>query len=417
MGFGGGAGMGLALIGLLVMVGIIIGASIVGAILVLILMRRRISNPPRHVCSVGALTGMLISTTIFSVLFVRILGMALENTPGDHGFLMAMPILGTLAGFFVGVCFRWAWNRRLKSKVVDSSKPPMAKPWQFRFVLVDILVLQAIIGVHLWQLSAPIRYERTQKAIKSLGFDTKGNPLRGPAGIEHIWNDLTAEPWQRRSITDNDVKQLTETLWSPSSVTHLTLDANNNEVGHRVTDTGLKHLARFRNVKYLGIQSSLVTEEGVQALRRAIPNADIGCGNYGKKGLIASEANAVVEILQLGGRFSISRGQDPEKHVDSVHIFPGVRLTDSALARFSELPELRELRIDGPQITDAGMKHLKGMSKLERLMLNRNQVTDAGLEHLKGLAHLRSLTLYGTQVTDAGVKRLRQALPKCSINH
>jgi len=38
--------------------------------------------------------------------------------------------------------------------------------------------------------------------------------------------------------------------------------------------------------------------------------------------------------------------------------------------------------------------------------------------HLKGLTKLRALYLWGcSSVTSAGVKKLKQALPKCGIQH
>jgi hypothetical protein len=44
-------------------------------------------------------------------------------------------------------------------------------------------------------------------------------------------------------------------------------------------------------------------------------------------------------------------------------------------------------------------------------------IADVGLKELKDLKNLKYLLHFVTKVTDAGVKELKEALPKCEINH
>jgi len=95
---------------------------------------------------------------------------------------------------------------------------------------------------------------------------------------------------------------------------------------------------------------------------------------------------------------------------------PRSRLTDAALAKFAELPELIQLRIGSPQITDDGMHHVAHMRKLRFLHLIDVPITDAGLVPLHKMTWLESFYIDGGNVTDDGLSRLLEKLPKLHLH-
>ena len=68
-------------------------------------------------------------------------------------------------------------------------------------------------------------------------------------------------------------------------------------------------------------------------------------------------------------------------------------------------------------MSDASLVHLKGMTRLRELQLSYTQISDEGVAHLKGLASLEEIDLTGTRVSAAAVATLREALPRCRIQH
>jgi hypothetical protein len=74
-----------------------------------------------------------------------------------------------------------------------------------------------------------------------------------------------------------------------------------------------------------------------------------------------------------------------------------------------------DLRLNSTAVTDAGLTSVARCRNFTFIDLSNLPISDAGLEHLKGLSRLQWLFLNGTRTTGAGIKKLRQALPKCTI--
>jgi len=91
------------------------------------------------------------------------------------------------------------------------------------------------------------------------------------------------------------------------------------------------------------------------------------------------------------------------------------QLTDDGIRPVATLTQLRRLDLWCSQITDEALPHLAGLRQLRTLDLYSTQVTDEGLKHLHGLKSLEELKLRGTNVTQQGASRLRKALPNCEI--
>ena len=105
-------------------------------------------------------------------------------------------------------------------------------------------------------------------------------------------------------------------------------------------------------------------------------------------------------------RFSINSAAT-EADVDAIHV----------LADLNALHYLNLSYCAG--VTDAGLAHLEAFPGLRQLFLRDcANITDAGLTHLHALATLRTLDLTDNpHLTPAAIAALREALPKCKIQH
>jgi len=85
-------------------------------------------------------------------------------------------------------------------------------------------------------------------------------------------------------------------------------------------------------------------------------------------------------------------------------------LTDSALARITELPSLKGLYIGSKRspVTDVGLRHLSKLTSLEEIYLKGERMSDAGLAYLRDVPRLKYLCLYGSHFTDKGMVQVKE---------
>jgi hypothetical protein len=76
-----------------------------------------------------------------------------------------------------------------------------------------------------------------------------------------------------------------------------------------------------------------------------------------------------------------------------------------------------QFRGTGSFITDSECVFLAELPQLKDIDLNGANITDAGLKHLEGVSNLKIVTLNSTKVTDIGVAKLQKALPNCKIEY
>ncbi len=103
-------------------------------------------------------------------------------------------------------------------------------------------------------------------------------------------------------------------------------------------------------------------------------------------------------------------------------------ITDTGLANFKDMVDMRSLHMTRAHLTSAGLNHLRGMTRLHDLWipatrvddlapirhltglrflhLSNTPITDAGLAPVAGFTSLKNLYLVDTPITDAGLKHL-----------
>lgn len=197
-----------------------------------------------------------------------------------------------------------------------------------------------------------------------------------------------------------------------------------------VTDAGLPHLARLRNLSALKLSRG-VTDEGMPHLA-ALPNLrelslfDARIDNDGLKSLsslknltglvlgkgvtecVRTEDGRRVNLEALNRPWSTEAGLKELaalKNLEYLSLY-NVGMTDAALKELSGLTRLTTLSLGYARVTDAGLKTIAQFVKLRELLIESGGVTDAGLKELAGLKHLTTLDLLGTSWTPAGLRHL-----------
>jgi hypothetical protein len=160
-------------------------------------------------------------------------------------------------------------------------------------------------------------------------------------------------------------------------------------------ESALAHVSHLRRLKFLCLDRSYVSEEGMKHLegltslqKLSLNSADVGDAE-------------LAHVKALSGLRSL--------------YIQGTRISDTGLRHLAGLTYLRRLSIGGTGVSDAGLVHIGKLTNLQFLSLVDVKITDVGLEHLKGLSGLNMLSLDQTRVTDAGTRRLQRVLPKAEI--
>lgn len=161
-----------------------------------------------------------------------------------------------------------------------------------------------------------------------------------------------------------------------------------------VTDTELVHLKGLKRLENLGLKGTQITDTGLVHLE----------GITGLRALTLDRTQITdAGLVHLKKLTQLS-------YLD----LSGTQITDAGLVHLKTLTSLRRLDLEDTQVTDAGVKHLEGLTNLA---LSGPEITDAAIDHLEELSDLEFLFLWSTSVTPERVERLREALPKCAIDH
>lgn len=223
-----------------------------------------------------------------------------------------------------------------------------------------------------------------------------GWPSGGPTpritdkGLAHLarWKDLKEVVWMA-DTTDNwgrAVPHITE-----AGLKHLSGLKNLQKLvltGQKITDTGMSHLAGLTNLQELLLDFiPALTDAGLAHLRE-LTNLKV-LRLYGAAVTDSGVANlskmTQLEDLQLGRS----------------------RVSDKGMETIGGLKKLKTLDLQHALISDKGLRQIEGLTQLTWLCLNDTSVSDDGLKHLKGLSRLEWLYLEGTKVTGEGLKSLK----------
>jgi Leucine-rich repeat (LRR) protein len=155
---------------------------------------------------------------------------------------------------------------------------------------------------------------------------------------------------------------------------------------HWVSDADLDALLRPGNIRKLDLSFSLITDLGMERLRK-IPS------------------------------------------ITDLNLYAVEKITDVGISYIRDWKNLERLNLHGADITDtsvqqyvSGLTALKAldisftMGNLKILDLAETAITDRTLTALAANKSLRKLYLSGSQVTSAGVEAFRRANPQCEVS-
>jgi serine/threonine protein kinase len=280
----------------------------------------------------------------------------------------------------------------------------------------------------------PAKPFRLENIILSSPSVKPDDLLDNVGSLTNLWQlDLVGT-----ALGDADLERLASVPNLEMTLTELDVGAGDRD---RITDAGLAHLKRFRNLhsitlhcpkitgaslrhlrelklNELHLSGTSVTDTGLEQLR-SLPlySLTLRDSSVGDAGLEHLKTMPELHALGLENLKVTDAGLTTLAALSKVTSLGLDRLpiTDGGLARLKGMVQLRQLGVANAKVTDAGLAHLAALKDLEKLGIVAVPVTDAGLEHLKGLAKLQGLDLRGTKVTAGGVKKLAAALPGCSI--
>lgn len=210
-----------------------------------------------------------------------------------------------------------------------------------------------------------------------------------------------------------------------------------------VNDDDLRHLARFRHLRSLLLESARIVGPGLQILAAHVGLEYLCLGNLPAA---ARDLHGVASLPRLRS-LSLERCHADDDTLTSLaptleHVsLLNSRVGNPGVRRLAALPALQRLTLHGTAVDDAGVAALAGLPALRTLVLGETVVTADGLGALAGcsnlvelnlygcrrvdgravdslarLAGLRDLVVVGTALSHDDVSRLRAALPRCIIS-
>ena len=194
-----------------------------------------------------------------------------------------------------------------------------------------------------------------------------------------------------------------------------------NRTGRVLSDSGLMHLQKLKQLRHVSLINTNVTVAGIAALKQALPDCKVDWNGPPMVKLSGDPERAVaLWVLNTGGKIQIDidgsindtqieKPKDlPDKdfRVTQVELDQNSYIDDESLSNLSQLKYLDRLLIVHQKISGAGFKYLSAMQGLQSLDCSGSLVTDLNLSRVKKLQGLVYLNLHSTRVTDEGIKSI-----------
>ncbi len=232
------------------------------------------------------------------------------------------------------------------------------------------------------------------------------------------------EPWPSAAVLEDSVQSRSEGSLSCIGLTdegarriaeeHPDLARLRACNADKLTDEGMAALCSLEGLEELDLSGLLrVTPPGLGALSRlpqlrSLALWDVRVDDRAADALSELKGLRRIELCgaSITGQGLASLTRLPE--LSALHLSRCFQLGTAALSLLSELPRLRELRIDGcPDCDEGSLASLEALQELERLDLSTwDRLGAVGLEHVARLPRLATLDLSQTAVTDEDLEQL-----------
>lgn len=206
---------------------------------------------------------------------------------------------------------------------------------------------------------SPSRWTYTSTSTTSSSPEAHAQILGRLGGAQTIWDDQKTPELIGIELHGDQANDANLAL--VGRLTNLRIVVLAPSQPRLVTDAGLRQLTRLRQLEYLGLGGTSVTDRGLELVRHW-------------------------------------------KHLKRLELPAGT--TDAGVAALTACPELEQLRVWPAKITNQGLETIGQLTCLRFLDLNGTRIDDAGLPQLTNLTTLEVLDLRRTQVTAAGLQHL-----------
>jgi hypothetical protein len=282
--------------------------------------------------------------------------------------------------------------------------PSKLRRFPTRMSLRTLMLLVLVAGGGLgWFALKRQREARRQRVIATIQASGSSVDFDGIGISRILWFGGSANPASipQRQLTADQIGALgsCDRLRELMMVSAVMTDEGLAELAHdhlleklycfkpKITDAGVKHLAKLRSLKKLELLRVLELTDA--ALAHLAGLADLEEINLSGASITGSGLVHLAGLIQLKSL-----------------VIPNAALDDAGLANLGRLTGLRQLYIGGGAYTDAGVAGLSNLTGVTELGIGSEGCTDAGLAKLVGLTNLRTLNIAGPQITDAWLDRI-----------
>ena len=255
--------------------------------------------------------------------------------------------------------------------------PPKHRRRWYQYSLRSLLMLMLVVGLASGWLGMRMQQARRQDAIVEAIRKAGGN----------VYFDATVADGCQL-VKSPDAEEFR--AWSSNRLgVDIFATANYVELSNQLErETLLAVLDELQQVRHLVLYDTQLSNAELEHLARLHPNLltlDLRMTEVTTTGLRHLSSLTQLQCLNLSG----------------------LQIDDEDLNHLRGLSQLRELYLTGTAVTGAGLEHLQGLTQLRRLYLDHTQVTDFGMKYLKQLVELRHLALHGAFVGDDGLNAIR----------
>ena len=180
----------------------------------------------------------------------------------------------------------------------------------------------------------------------------------------------------------------------------------------KVADRGLPYLKTMPNLKKVGLgqigSQDLITDAGMVYLAQIDSLGYLRLPNYGitESGLRHISKLKNLKYLWVCGSSNSPLGDAALRYVSKLHsleflLIHGTRFSDEGMDDLSKLTNLQNLSLLSDSVTNEGLAKLKTLKSLQQLTLTCKNVTISGLSNLNSLENLVRLQVHGVQQDDS----------------
>jgi hypothetical protein len=235
-------------------------------------------------------------------------------------------------------------------------------------------------------------------------------PVNVPAGICANFSQMKLQSFSfPRSTVDEDLTHFTEMeslqfVYAPA----------------QLTDEGMKHLAKIRNLNNLMLTiSDNVTDEGLKHLTSLKKLQTLALSHhFTDAGMVYIAKIKSLEQVNL-----VRNSPVTERGIAMLATLPNLRaltvsggFTNDGIEIISRIKTLESFSVNDADLSSQSIKKLAGLKNLQSLGFVGVKLAKEDVETLKRCTHLKHLSLYTCGLSQGEIDEIRKSLPSVNLN-